>query len=265
MARPAVVVALPKGESGPVLSELADAGFEALEVASPGDLEAVLAKRADVGVAILDGETDFDESLEYYSVLHDGGRTIPTLMVVSLALVRPAGHGREGGRRGRVPDPPLLRRVDPLADRGDVHPQPDRRRRQRADPPERADDARGLEPAGHDRGRVQPEGRRRQDDDRDEPGRDPADPSRPARPAGRRRHGHGPRLHLAGHRRGADRLRQLAGRGRGRQPRDADRDRGRAPLRDAGRVARRTRRWRSRSSTRSGSPRRSRRRGRPTT
>ena len=83
MARPAVVVALPKGESGPVLSELADAGFEALEVASPGDLETVLAKRADIGVAILDGETDFDESLEYYSVLHDGGRSIPTLMVVS--------------------------------------------------------------------------------------------------------------------------------------------------------------------------------------
>ena len=83
MARPAVVVALPKGESGPVLSELADAGFEALEVASPGDLEIVLAKRADIGVAILDGETDFDESLEYYSVLHDGGRSIPTLMVVS--------------------------------------------------------------------------------------------------------------------------------------------------------------------------------------
>jgi len=83
VARPAVVVALPKSESGPVLSELVDAGFEAIEVASPGDLEAVLAKRVDVGVAIVDGETDFDESLEYYSTLHDGGRSIPTLMVVS--------------------------------------------------------------------------------------------------------------------------------------------------------------------------------------
>jgi MinD-like ATPase involved in chromosome partitioning or flagellar assembly len=83
VARPAVVVALPKGESGPVLSELADAGFEAVEIATPIDLEAVLSTRPDVGVAILDGETDFDESLEYYSVLHDGGRSIPTLMVVS--------------------------------------------------------------------------------------------------------------------------------------------------------------------------------------
>jgi len=83
VARPAVVVALPKGESGPVVSELADAGFEAIEVATPGDLEGVLAKRTDVGVAVLDGETDLDESLEYYSVLHDGARSIPALMVVS--------------------------------------------------------------------------------------------------------------------------------------------------------------------------------------
>jgi len=83
VARPAVVVALPKGESSPVVSELADAGFEALEVGTPADLEAVLSSRTDIGVAILDGETDFDESLEYYSVLHDVGRSIPTLMVVS--------------------------------------------------------------------------------------------------------------------------------------------------------------------------------------
>ena len=83
MARPAVVVALPKGESGPVLSELVDAGFEAIEIGSPADLDAALSKHSDIGVAILDGETDFDELLEYYSVLHDAGRSIPALMVVS--------------------------------------------------------------------------------------------------------------------------------------------------------------------------------------
>jgi pilus assembly protein CpaE len=83
VTRPAVVIALPAGESGPVISELVDAGFEALEVHGPEALEALLSSRSDVGVAILDGETDFDESLEYYSVLHDRGRTIPTLMVVS--------------------------------------------------------------------------------------------------------------------------------------------------------------------------------------
>jgi pilus assembly protein CpaE len=83
VTRPAVVIALPAGEAGPVISELVDAGFEALEVHNPAALETLLAKRTDVGVAILDGETDFDESLEYYSVLHDHGRSIPALMVVA--------------------------------------------------------------------------------------------------------------------------------------------------------------------------------------
>ncbi len=83
MTRPSVVVALPAAESEPVLAELAGAGFDVVEVRSPGALEAVLATRSDIAVAILDGETDFDESLEYYAVLHDGQRHIPALMVVS--------------------------------------------------------------------------------------------------------------------------------------------------------------------------------------
>src|SRR6185312_16850294 len=44
---------------------------------------ALLASRRDIAVAILDGETDFDQSLEYYSLLRDNGRAIPALMVVS--------------------------------------------------------------------------------------------------------------------------------------------------------------------------------------
>lgn len=83
MTRPAVVVALPPGESSPVISELADAGFEAFAVKTPAELEATVAAHADIGVAILDGETDFDASLEYWSVLHDEGRAIPALMVVA--------------------------------------------------------------------------------------------------------------------------------------------------------------------------------------
>ncbi len=50
---------------------------------TPGDLEAVLTTRSDIAVAVLDGETDFDESLEYYAVLHEGRRHIPALMVVT--------------------------------------------------------------------------------------------------------------------------------------------------------------------------------------
>jgi MinD-like ATPase involved in chromosome partitioning or flagellar assembly len=83
MARPAVVVALPHSERVPVQAELRDAGFEPIVITQPAELEALLATRRDVGVAILDGETDFDTSLEYYSLLHDEGRSIPALMVVS--------------------------------------------------------------------------------------------------------------------------------------------------------------------------------------
>src|SRR6478752_7787045 len=83
VTRPSVVVALPTAESEPVVAELAGAGFDVVEVRSPSDLEAVLASRPDVAVAILDGETDFDESLEYYAALNDTSRHVPALMVVS--------------------------------------------------------------------------------------------------------------------------------------------------------------------------------------
>jgi pilus assembly protein CpaE len=83
VSRPAVVVALPPTESESVIAELAGAGFEVFEVHGPADLEKILAERTDVAVAILDGETDFDESLEYYAALHDGEPPIPALMVVS--------------------------------------------------------------------------------------------------------------------------------------------------------------------------------------
>jgi len=83
VARPAIAVALPAGESAPVSAELRAAGFTVATVAHPDELEALLASRRDVAVAILDGETDLDRSLEYYSLLRDSGRAIPALMVVS--------------------------------------------------------------------------------------------------------------------------------------------------------------------------------------
>ena len=94
MARPAVVVALPKTERGPVLDELRTAGFEAISIGAPDELDALLTARNDIAVAILDGEHDFDTSLEYYELLHEGARTIPALMVMSpenlSALFRPS-------------------------------------------------------------------------------------------------------------------------------------------------------------------------------
>ena len=83
MARPAIAVALPNEESAPVAAELRAAGFTAATVTHPDELEALLASRRDIAVAILDGETDFDQSLEYYALLRDNGRAIPALMVMS--------------------------------------------------------------------------------------------------------------------------------------------------------------------------------------
>jgi pilus assembly protein CpaE len=83
VARPAIVTALPPSEQGPVLAELREAGFDAIAINRPVALEALLAARRDVAVAILDGESDLDTSLEYYGLLHEGGHHVPVLMVLS--------------------------------------------------------------------------------------------------------------------------------------------------------------------------------------
>jgi Flp pilus assembly CpaE family ATPase len=91
--RPTVAIALPADEAAPVAAELREAGYESIVIGRPGELAALLESRQDIGVAILDGETDFDESLEYYSLLHEGGRSIAALMVVSpRALDRLSGN-----------------------------------------------------------------------------------------------------------------------------------------------------------------------------
>jgi pilus assembly protein CpaE len=83
VARPAIVIALPVAERRIVADELRTAGFEAITVGAPDELEALLQSRHDVAVAILDGETDLDKSLEYYGLLHEGSRSIPALMVMA--------------------------------------------------------------------------------------------------------------------------------------------------------------------------------------
>lgn len=98
MARPAIAVALPGSEAAPVSAELRAAGFTVATVTHPDELEALLASRRDVAVAILDGETDLDQSLEYYGLLRDAGRAIPALMVVSeraLGRLDPSSGGVE--------------------------------------------------------------------------------------------------------------------------------------------------------------------------
>jgi len=98
VARPAIAVALPTSEATPVAAELRAAGFTVATVLHPDELEALLASRRDVAVAILDGETDLDQSLEYYSLLRENGQQIPALMVMSdraLARMDVGGSGVE--------------------------------------------------------------------------------------------------------------------------------------------------------------------------
>lgn len=83
MSRPAIAIALPPDEYAPVSAELTEAGLAAVEIRRPADLEAALSSRRDIALAIIDGENDFDRSLEMYEILHEGGRDIPALMVVS--------------------------------------------------------------------------------------------------------------------------------------------------------------------------------------
>jgi MinD-like ATPase involved in chromosome partitioning or flagellar assembly len=83
MARPAIAIALPRDERGPVTDVLREAGFEVLAIERPADLDAQLAAGREIGVAILDGEGDLDTSLEYYGILHEEGRAVPALMVLS--------------------------------------------------------------------------------------------------------------------------------------------------------------------------------------
>ena len=95
MPRSAVAIALPQAELVAVSAQLAEAGYEAIAVNTAEELEALLNSRRDIGVAILDGENDFDRTIEMYSLLHEEDRNIPALMVVAArALDRMGLAGR---------------------------------------------------------------------------------------------------------------------------------------------------------------------------
>jgi pilus assembly protein CpaE len=94
MARPAIAIALPREERDPVAAALRGADLEVIHVRTPADLEVELDAGRDVAVAILDGERDLDTTLECYALLHEAGRDIPAVMVMSpRALDRFAAGG----------------------------------------------------------------------------------------------------------------------------------------------------------------------------
>ncbi len=83
MTRPAVVVALPPTESETVCAELVEAGFIAIPIEQPRQLERLLETRTDIGLAVLDGEIEADRWQAYEGVLRVATRPIPSLTVVS--------------------------------------------------------------------------------------------------------------------------------------------------------------------------------------
>ncbi len=98
MARPAIAIALPRDERDAVAGALREADLDPLVVHHPGELEAHLAAGRQVAVAILDGESDLDTSLEYYALLHEAGREIPALMVLSARALDRVGATHAGDR-----------------------------------------------------------------------------------------------------------------------------------------------------------------------
>jgi cellulose biosynthesis protein BcsQ/CheY-like chemotaxis protein len=90
---------LPRAEFTAVQEHLSEAGYEAIAVHSADELVALLKSRNDVHVAILDGENDFDRTLEMYAVLHDGDRDIPTLMLMPPRSLGRMGLGGQGSTR----------------------------------------------------------------------------------------------------------------------------------------------------------------------
>ena len=91
MPRSGVAIALPRPEFEAVREHLVEAGYDAIWVRSDVELETVLRERRDINVVVLDGENDFDGTLEMYARLHDNGRDIPALM-----LMPPRSLGRMG-------------------------------------------------------------------------------------------------------------------------------------------------------------------------
>jgi len=98
MARPAIAIALPHDERDHVVAALNEANLESLVVRHPGELEAHLAAGREIAVAILDMESDIDTSLELYGLLHDGGRDVPALMVLSSRALDRVGATHAGSR-----------------------------------------------------------------------------------------------------------------------------------------------------------------------
>ena len=160
MARQTVAVALPSEELGARRARARDGRLRRRRGPVARELAGLLDSRREFALAVLDGERDFDQSLEYYSLLHDERPRHPRPDGRLAAEPRAADRRRhQGDDQRRVLHPALLGRLAPLAGRGDAHPVADRRRRQ--GPDHRVGQRPrlgGLDEAGDDRGVFNPKG-----------------------------------------------------------------------------------------------------------
>ena len=101
MPKAAVACALPHADFVAARDELVAAGYEPIATETADDLERLLESRNDVGVAILDSESDLDITLEMYAILHEGGRNIPALLLMP---PRTQGKMSFGGGRNESAD-----------------------------------------------------------------------------------------------------------------------------------------------------------------
>ncbi len=212
--RPAIAILLPPVEAAPVVAELRTGGFEPIVVSDLAELAALVAVRRDVAVAVLDVEGEADGGASTWAVLHEFGRNIPALLVVNPSTLdrldtAAPGHDNDEYMTRPYSAESIRWRIEAMCIRSVA-----------------VDDGSGpvlqgdleagrLDTARPARRRVQPQGRRGQDDGRHEPGRR-AHGARPVRAPRGCGHGDRPRADLVRHGRRQDRRRRLAGRARGR-------------------------------------------------
>lgn len=122
--RPIIATALPPIERAAVHEQLAGAGFEPVAVADATELEGLLARHANVAVAILDGLGDLETCLEMYAVLHARERQTPALTVVSARTLERSSSAPSS----RAGDEYLARPISPEAVRRQVEAMDLRRR-----------------------------------------------------------------------------------------------------------------------------------------
>lgn len=86
-SRPAVAILLPAHERDRVATDLAAGGFSPVVLDGVQDLAALLGARSDVVSAVLDADSSPEAAGAAWALLHQGGRNIPSLLIVNPATL----------------------------------------------------------------------------------------------------------------------------------------------------------------------------------